>query len=472
MGDCVGRGGLVRAVESEPVEGPWTLPEGWRWDALPQAAEICDYLRRPVKSAERLQRITGKSDDELYPYYGATGQAGVIDGYLADGEYILLGEDGAPFLEPSKPKAYAVSGRFWVNNHAHVLKARSHLDARLLLHWLNTIRYEPYVNGTTRLKLTQGAMAEMPVPIPPEDVQPRLSAHIGELIAEIEDGERHLELARGDLKTWRKALLKAAVTGELTADWRAANPPAETGPDLLARILADRRTRWDTDPRTRSKRYSNPVGRDVKNLSALPDGWTWVSVDQLTADQLIGLDRGRSLQSGSPTDGIAYVKMNNVTMDGHITWGNLKYVTADKDEIARYGLDDGDILFNTRNSLELVGKCGCVKNPPEGAIYNNNLLRIRLGSLVDPDFIALQMTAGPFRAELERVKRATTSVAAIYVNSLLPLPLAVPPLEEQRAIVASVHEVMSGRLEYDLTIEATSLRQSLLLAAFRGELTA
>ena len=183
-----------------PVEGPWALPGGWRWERLPQAAAICDHLRRPINNAERLKRNEGKAPGELYPYYGATGQAGVIDGYLADGEYILLGEDAAPFLDPFKPKAYSVSGRFWVNNHAHVLMGKPHLDARLLLHWLNTIEYEPFVNGTTRLKLTQAAMMEMPVPVPPALIQPRLASRLDELFTEIDDGEMAL---RGRATIWR-----------------------------------------------------------------------------------------------------------------------------------------------------------------------------------------------------------------------------------------------------------------------------
>lgn len=410
-----------------------------------------------------MRRNEGKDPSALYPYYGATGQAGVIDGYLADGEYILLGEDAAPFLDPFKAKAYTVSGRFWVNNHAHVLMGKPHLDARLLLHWLNTIKYDPFVNGTTRLKLTQGAMMDMPVPVPPAHIQPHLASRIDELFTEIEDGEAALARARDDLATWRKALLKAAVTGDLTADWRAANPPDETGIDFLARILAEHRTGWKAAPHPRGKRYDNPFAVGNRELKPLPDGWTWASVDQLTTDQLIGLDRGSPLQRKDPSYGAAYVKMNNVTMDGRVMWNNLRYVEASEGDISRFGLNQGDILFNTRNSVELVGKAGLVTDPPVGAVYNNNLLRLRLGPLVDPAFVALQMTALPFRKELEDVKRATTSVAAIYVNALLPLPVAIPPLNEQREIVKRLQDVMKVDMADVLDLEAATLRQSILV---------
>jgi type I restriction enzyme S subunit len=98
--------------------------KGWVLAPLGDVCEILDSLRVPVNSDERDKRIVGKSTSGLYPYYGATGQVGVIDGYLFEGEHILLGEDGAPFLEPFRDKAYIADGKFWVNNHAHILRSK------------------------------------------------------------------------------------------------------------------------------------------------------------------------------------------------------------------------------------------------------------------------------------------------------------------------------------------------------------
>ena len=82
------------------------MNENWRYVPFCDAVEICDTLRKPINSKERAARITGKTQEELYPYYGATGQVGYIDGYLTNGEYVLLGEDGAPFLDMYAKKAY------------------------------------------------------------------------------------------------------------------------------------------------------------------------------------------------------------------------------------------------------------------------------------------------------------------------------------------------------------------------------
>ena len=100
------------------------LPNGWEVRKLGEVCEILDNLRKPINSTERQQRILGKNQKDLFPYYGATGQVGWIDNFITNGDYILVGEDGAPFLDLFKEKAYKISGKTWVNNHAHVLKGK------------------------------------------------------------------------------------------------------------------------------------------------------------------------------------------------------------------------------------------------------------------------------------------------------------------------------------------------------------
>ena len=148
------------------------MPQGWALARLDMVVNILDYLRQPINAVERVERIKGKSSSELYPYYGATGQVGFIDDYIFDGKYILLGEDGAPFLEPNINKAYIIIGKTWVNNHAHILD--SLINTEYLCHVLNATNFHEYVSGTTRLKLTQIEMNRIIIPIPPLDEQHRI----------------------------------------------------------------------------------------------------------------------------------------------------------------------------------------------------------------------------------------------------------------------------------------------------------
>ena len=144
------------------------MPKHWQIKKLGEVCDVLDNLRKPINSTERQQRIAGKSQRELYPYYGATGQVGWIDSYLTDGDFILIGEDGAPFLDIYKDKAYKIKGKTWVNNHAHILKGKKEfiLDD-FALYYLNSINYREFVNGTTRLKLTKSNLIDIPFVVPP-----------------------------------------------------------------------------------------------------------------------------------------------------------------------------------------------------------------------------------------------------------------------------------------------------------------
>lgn len=151
---------------------PFEIPESWCWTRLNHITINHDSYRKPINSSDRKNRIVGKEKSKLYPYYGATGQVGLIDDYLFDGEYILLGEDAAPFLDKNAQKAYMIIGKSWVNNHAHILK--SLILSKYLTHCLNSINYLNYVYGTTRLKLTQENMNKILIPVPPFKEQQRL----------------------------------------------------------------------------------------------------------------------------------------------------------------------------------------------------------------------------------------------------------------------------------------------------------
>ena len=194
------------------------LPSSWHQSTLEDISEIHDNLREPVNASERSKRHGS------YPYYGATGQVGWINDFRQDGEFILLGEDGAPFFDWIKEKAYLVNGKCWVNNHAHVLKGKGNLCLnRYLLHALNQTDYRGYANGTTRLKLTQSAMKRIPINLAPFAEQHRIVAKIEELFSELDKGIESLKTAHAQLKVYRQALLKHAFEGKLTADWREQN---------------------------------------------------------------------------------------------------------------------------------------------------------------------------------------------------------------------------------------------------------
>lgn len=201
--------------------------------------------------------------------------------------------------------------------------------------------------------------------------------------------------------------------------------------------------------------------------------WRQVQLESVLTDALIGLVRGKSDQS--TTHGVPYIRMNHYDLDGRWNDDDLTLVKADAAEMARYELRDGDLLFNTRNSFELVGKVALWSRRPSGYLYNNNLLRLRFRPEVIPAFAFYQMISPQFRAYLHSEKSATTSVCAIYQRSIMAAPWAYPNAARQLEVANWIEGAFSNIDR--LASETTSARrliarldQSVLAKAFRGEL--
>jgi type I restriction enzyme, S subunit len=268
------------------------IPSSWIVTKIEDVCHILDSARIPINAKERNARIEGRAQSELYPYYGATGEVGKIDGYLFEGEHILLGEDGAPFLDPFKDKAYLVDGKFWVNNHAHILTSSA--SNRFICHYFNKFNYSEYVTGTTRLKLNQSSLKEIPLPLPPLNEQKRIVAKIEVLFGELEAAVASLKTAQAQLKTYRQALLKHAFEGKLTAAWRAAHAgQLEDAHTLLHCIIAERQARYEAEvaawerngrrgqkPRP-PKNLPSLTPAELDELPQLPAGWVWVKIAEI-----------------------------------------------------------------------------------------------------------------------------------------------------------------------------------------------
>lgn len=194
----------------------YEVPENWCWTYLTSGfCECKDSFRKPINASGRAER------EGDIPYYGATGQVGWIDDYLTDEQLVLVGEDGAPFLDTIKDKAYMIEGKAWVNNHAHILKSYyGEVGNKFILNYLNSFNYKGYVNGTTRLKLTQASMNTIPVPMPPLAEQKRIVEQIENLFAKLDEAKEKLEGTINGFQIRKVSILHNAFTGQLTKSWR------------------------------------------------------------------------------------------------------------------------------------------------------------------------------------------------------------------------------------------------------------
>jgi type I restriction enzyme S subunit len=209
IGHAVTRG-LDPEVPLKDSGVPWLglVPRHWEVKKLKYSARFLNYRRIPLSAEER------GGLEKVYPYYGASGIIDQVDQYLFDEPLILIGEDGANLLSRSTPLAFIASGKYWVNNHAHILKPKS----GQLVYWterLNSISYEPFVSGSAQPKLTSDALGSIEFAAPDASEQAKIAQYIEKqdarvtpVISRVRDG-----IAR--LQEYRTALISAAVTGQI-----------------------------------------------------------------------------------------------------------------------------------------------------------------------------------------------------------------------------------------------------------------
>ncbi len=143
------------------------LPQGWHLGILGEVVECHDSKRRPVAGYDREKMDASK---KIFPYYGAAALMDYVDDYIFDGEYILMGEDGTVINEDNTPVVQYVRGKFWVNNHAHILKGKNGFDENLLYLILENADVHELVTGGVQAKINQENMMKIPVTIPPQHV--------------------------------------------------------------------------------------------------------------------------------------------------------------------------------------------------------------------------------------------------------------------------------------------------------------
>lgn len=463
------------------------LPSGWAQATLDDIADVMDFERQPINSSERESRVSGKSDADLFPYYGATGQVGLIDSFRSEGQRVLLGEDAAPFLDQFKDKAYLANGRFWVNNHAHVLAGAAGLiDNKFLCHQLNTVDYHPFVTGSTRLKLTSSAMKQIPMAVAPVAEQIRIVAKLEELLSDLDAAVAELKAAQKKLAQYRQSLLTAAVEGALTAEWRVNNPISETGAELLERILQERRTRWEAKqlakfseqgkapPRDWQKKYPEPVQPDTTDLPELPEGWVWAGVDSLLSD----IETGKSFKCDERPpvqDEIGVVKVSAVSW-GEYDEQKSKTCTDESRVNSDLLVKTGDFLFSRANTVELVGACVIAKTVSLNVMLSDKILRFVFVDDELKPWLLYLLRSKLGRKQIEAMATGNQeSMKNIGQERLRSIAIPIPPKYEMEELIASVEQafylanqqiVANERLLKHSTVQ----RQNILRAAFAGQL--
>jgi type I restriction enzyme S subunit len=219
--------GLNSLVKTQHTDVEWIpeMPQHWRLVRVKDVMEFFNTIRVPLSAADR-----GVMTEKTYDYYGASGVIDKVEAYLFDGTYILIAEDGANLLTRSKPLAFLASGKFWVNNHAHILKPRWDGDNAFFVALLESQDLSLVVTGAAQPKLTMANLGRFKLAVPHVAEQKQITAFIQEKETEFYPLVAQIESQISTLTAYRKSLIHECVTGQRRiseADVRRAQSRSE-----------------------------------------------------------------------------------------------------------------------------------------------------------------------------------------------------------------------------------------------------
>lgn len=369
---------------------------------LGDACEILDSQRIPITSSDR--------NPGPYPYYGANGIQDYIDGYIFDDELVLLAEDGGNFGSQDKPIAYRVSGKCWVNNHAHVLKPKDYLDVDYLCFSLMYYDVSKLVNGATRKKLNQSDMRKMEIPLRPLQEQKQIVSRLKMVFHLI--ALRKQQLAKLD------ELVKA--------------------------------------------RFVEMFGDTLNNTMGLPES----RLDSV-ADIVSGITKGRKIKSAELFD-VPYMAVSNVKY-GYIDWTTVKTISATKDEINQYRLKPGDVLMTEGGDPDKLGRGAIIHEPPCDCIHQNHIFRVRLDrNVVLPTYMEQYLQHQRAKRYFLSCAKQTTGIASINMRQLSALPMLIPSLKIQEQFDSFVNQIGKSKFSVQQSLsKLETLKKALMQEYFK-----
>lgn len=367
---------------------------------LEDVCEVLDSLRVPITASER---VAGP-----YPYYGANGIQDHVADYIFDDELVLIAEDGGNFGSKDRPIAYRISGKCWVNNHAHVLKPKACIDVDYLCYSLMFYDVSGLVNGATRQKLTQADMRKMEVPLRTMEEQRKIIAILNTVF---------------DLISLRKQQLSKL--------------------DELVKA-----------------RFVEMFG----SYPANEKGWEIGTIRDLVSEVRYGSSRKASDgESGQ----YPYLRMNNITYSGELDLTDIKTIDVPENELPKCTVRKGDVLFNRTNSKELVGKT-CVYNRDEMMVLAGFVVRIRVNKRILPEVLSCFLNTDFSKQMLLRMCKTAIGQANINAQELQDIGIYIPPIERQTEFVDFKDHIDKSKLEIQKSLEKLETLKKALMQKYFG----
>ncbi|EGQ9833739.1 restriction endonuclease subunit S [Vibrio cholerae] len=449
------------------------LPLGWVAADFGDITFNLDAQRIPLSVSER------KGRQGIYDYYGASGVIDSIDAYLFDKPLLLIGEDGANLVNRSTPIAFMARGKYWVNNHAHVIDGISEDFLIYLSLYINSISLIPYITGMAQPKMNQAKMNSILVLLPPEKEQHRIVAKVDELMAlcdqleqQTEDSiEAHQVLVTTLLDTltnsadadelmqnWarisehfdtlftteesidqlKQTILQLAVMGKLVPQ----DPSDEPAAELLKRI-AEEKAQLVKEKKIKKEKALPPIAEDEKPFE-LPNGWEWCRVGSIS-----NLKGGFAFKSKDFVTNSIYqvIRMGNIRPDNLRLSESPAYIPQKIAEEAKdYKLVSGDILLTMTGTKGKRDYLYSLLINEKDIVSNQLFLNQRLCNIqpifVAPSFVNMVIKADIVLDAIFTKSTGTANQANIGMDAIKNWVLPVAPLAEQHRINDMVNELM------------------------------
>lgn len=348
--------------------------------------------------------------------------------------------------------------------------------------------------GTTHTTIYFPEVKALNICLPSQNEQKRIVSKIEELFSDLDAGVAALKRARANLRRYRASVLKSAVEGRLTAAWRKANqtnPAVEPASELLARILRERRQRWEQQqlatyeskgkrpPKNWQSKYKEPVAPNTANLPELPNGWCWATPEQVAAPEPYSLaigPFGSNLKVGDyREEGVPLVFVRNIRSGIFgVECPKIKYVTEDKAaELDAHSIDGGDVLITKMG--DPPGDAIMYPTSEPKAIITADCIKVRPSPLLpSAQFLVWAIRSKVVHNQIMKITRGVAQ-KKVSLGRFSKIAFPIPPVDEQLRIVELLDETSTATnrtiSEIDRSfVKAERTRQSILKSAFEGKL--
>jgi len=394
---------------------PFEVPQGWVWTTLESCTINRDNERIPVASA-----IRSKQQHKKYDYYGAAGIIDKVDNYIFNERLLLVGEDGANLLSRAKNNAFFAEGKFWVNNHAHILDSYPKKVLDFVAIVINSMNLEMYISGSAQPKLSQDNLNRIPIPLPPLAEQQRIVAEIERWFSLIDTIEQGKENLQNTIKQTKNKILDLAIHGKLVPQ----DPSDEPASELLRRI----------NPKAQ-------ITCDNEHSEKLPKGWYLSTL-------------GDCFKWGSGGTPESTVK---AYYEGNIPWlviGDLNdsIVTFASKHISQLGIYNSSAKVLTKGTLLMamygsIGKLGIAGME----LATNQAIAYAKPNEINTYYLFYYLLANRDNFYMLGKGGTQKNISQTLIKSY---PFLLPPLAEQKRIVLKIEELFSIIDTVEQTLQA------------------